>query len=689
MKRLRARLDSLSLPAWAFPIVLLGLVVLSYGLLANRLGLYWDDWSKTLVNRLYGLSGYWGYYAEDRPLSGWTHIFFLSLFGDKPLYWHLLTLALRWGTAVSIWLALKWLWPASPMRAAFTSALFAVYPVFTQQAMAVTFHQQWLQYLFCFLSMAAMMAAHRHPRRFWPLTILSLALMALELTITEYFIGLELLRPLLWWFLSGEEKRTIKHRTVWTAARSAPYIVLAVAYVIFRLFFIPLTGEDPYRADTLYAFMAAPLETLQKMAGIVWRDSLQMFATHWYETLRPELFPESMQPFQRISWLLAVAAMAGTLVYFLIMKADEPQPDGSNRSTVGQALLLGVLAAGLGALPAWITGRQVIFDYHSNRYAMPAMFGLSLATVTLNEWLSGRRVQRSAALALMIGLAVGFNLRLTNDFRWQQTEQSRFYWQLFWRMPALQPGTPILMEKDPFPNQGLFSTSAAVNLLYPQPPNHKGLAYWVYALGRRYTPNTLPDPLQLTLYTQFRTLIFEGASPGVLVYYNPQQAACLWVLGPEDKGDPAVPLLLNDALGLGDLKRILPGPVSTGYPDPVLFGAEPTRYWCAYYQKAALAAQLGDWQAVVDLGDQAAALGMDPEDVRSNSPHEWRPFLEGYARAGRWSEALEITYQSAAKDKRYGPWLCSIWREFGQEFPEVAGLDPAREDVFSKLQCSK
>ena len=48
IKKYFRSLRSISFPAWSVPLVLLVLCVLAFGILINRLGLYWDDWAKLL-----------------------------------------------------------------------------------------------------------------------------------------------------------------------------------------------------------------------------------------------------------------------------------------------------------------------------------------------------------------------------------------------------------------------------------------------------------------------------------------------------------------------------------------------------------------------------------------------------------------------------------------------------------------
>src|SRR5512146_2168695 len=95
----------------AVPVFLLLIAVLSFGLLIPWLGFYWDDWAKILVARLWGLRAYFGYYAEDRPVSAWTHILFTPLLGMSPLAWQIFALLLRWLGAWGMAWSMNVLWP--------------------------------------------------------------------------------------------------------------------------------------------------------------------------------------------------------------------------------------------------------------------------------------------------------------------------------------------------------------------------------------------------------------------------------------------------------------------------------------------------------------------------------------------------------------------------------------------------
>ncbi|MHC1783015.1 MAG: hypothetical protein AB9891_09720 [Anaerolineaceae bacterium] len=669
------------------PAALLVLCLAAFGLLVPTLGFYWDDWAKILVDRLFGPAGYWQYYAGDRPLSAWTHVLLTPLLGHNPLGWQIFTPLMRWLSAVGVWWSLSNLWPQARRTAAAAALVFAVYPLFAQQPIALTFHQQWMQFALYLFSLGAMTMAWRKPRQAILWTILSLAAIALELSITEYFAPLELLRPLVLWFLVSEKNldRAKKWKTFFI--QWLPFLLLAGFYVVWRLFLMKLPGEDPYRAETLYSFLASPLATLVSLLKTMLVDLIQMLFSSWRDVFDLNL-GASLPPFTMAALVVAVLTSILSAFYLSRLETDPASETRSAKPWLGQALLLACTAILLGPVPAWITGRQVVFDFHSDRYALPALFGLSLLLAASIEWLSRGRRQQAVLAAVLIGISVLFHLRNANEYRWVWNSQMDLAWQLAWRSPQIEAPTAILSENELIPNQGLFSTSASLNLLYPQPEGAEKLAYWAYTLRPRYAAGA-PQPLSLSYSTTFRTLTFSASSPNTLLIHNdPSRGNCLWVLSEEDAGNPYLPALVKEFLPASNLERIISRRNAPGYPPEEFFGAEPAHDWCYYYQKVSLAGQFADWAEAASLADQAMSLGYTPLASGSNSPQEWLPFITAYARSGRLDEALNLTRQSYEQDPKYSQRLCRLWADLEKTSPEMEGFGESRNEVNGRLNCA-
>jgi hypothetical protein len=488
-----------------------------------------------------------------------------------------------------------------------------------------------------------------------------------------------MVRAVALWFLFDSANRaevapapqTLGRRLAQTLRAWAPYLLFTVGFMVWRLFFLKLPNADPYKANTLYEFFQSPLETLHRTAWVALVDELQILFNSWTALLKIELV--NTPPFADIAVTVGLAAALGVTVFLLLYQRKPAADQNSGAQTAGaqgadderrwlrQAFILGLAAVLLGPVPAWITGRQVVFDFHSDRYAMPAMFGAALLFAVLIHWLAQKPVQRALLTGALVLVAVGLHLRVANDYRWIWTSQQRFFWQLSWRAPMITPDTALFFEEEPFPNQGLFSTSAALNLMYPQPEGQKNLAYWVYTLRPRY--NHAPDSYEIKVQTTFRTLHFEGKTPNSLLLYNdPTYSDCVWVLSDRDVDNPYISDLTRAFLKISNLQRIEPQAPQPGYPPTDMIGKEPSHTsWCYYFEKADLARQQGDWAAVSDLADQAQAQGYRPNKSGSNSPYEWLPFIEGLGRTGRWDDALTLTQQSFQRDRNYQDMLCKLW----------------------------
>jgi hypothetical protein len=644
----------------ALPVVLIGLAVVSFGLLITGLGFYWDDWPQLLTARLHGVWSYWAYFASDRPLSAWTHILFEPILGINPLHWQVFTLCLRVLTACAMAWALCCLWPKARRQVVFASLLFFVYPAFTQQSDAVAYHQHWFQYLLFFISIGAMVQSIRRPKQFWQWTGLSLVTLALHLTITEFFTGAELARPLIIWFLVSAQEKSFRRRLGQTLRRYAPYLLILAIYVVWRLVIWKAPDGDPHPASLITAFMADPITTIKTLAVTVYHDMAYILLRSWKGPFSLAI-PKPGQRTMLVSWIVAIIAAAGSFI-FMARLDDKDREDPSGKNWIWQALLLGGLVTLLGPAPIWIAGSQVVDpEFHADRFALVSMFGAALLFVALIELIGRKQLYKAAILAVLIGLCAGFHFRTSNDYRWMWTYQTRFYWQLAWRAPDIRPQTAIVAEKDFLPNQDLFAVTGAINMLYPPAPQVKGLPYWVYTLRPRYT-KSLPDANKMAFATVHRTYSFSTMAKGntVLVQFDASANHCVWVLDQADKYNPDINDLLKEAIQLTDQNLISAQPVS-GYPPTDAFGKEPTHDWCYYFEKADLAAQSAGWSEVTSLGDKVQALGYSMANPDTDEPREWMPFVEGYLVTGNLPLAQQISTQILSRRPDYREMLCNTW----------------------------
>jgi hypothetical protein len=548
---MRSKIGMLTIPAG-----LVLVLALTFGPLISQLGFYWDDWPVILTGRLLGAEGFIQFYQHDRPISAWTYIVTFPILGSTPLHWQVFTLALRAAAAVMMWATLANLWPRQRAQTATAAFLFAIYPVFIQQPIAVAYSQHWICYLLYFSSLATMVLAWRNPRWFWPLTLLAAAMSQLQLLTMEYFAGLELLRPVLLWVLASETGRYWKDRLRSVLLAWLPYLIVLAGFVIWRLFFLEFPGEEANDPVLLRQLLTSPVSAGLRLLESALQDTLFMMFSAWARAVEPASI-QLLDRFNLFSW--GFGALIGLFAAWFLHRFAQNGPTLPNESALWwrHACIIGLVAVLFGSLPAWLTDRQIISGRYSDRFGLAGMFGAALLMAGLLEGLIAKKLHRLALIGVLIASAAGMHLRIANDFQWSWILQNRFYWQLNWRAPSVQPGTAFYSEGELFQYVGLYSTSSGLNLLYPPSADKNQLPFWFFSLGREFGHMMPEFSGGMPLDVHFRNYQFQGNSHDGLTIHYTTEHDCLEILGPEDANAPGIPPLTAIALQYSDLKRII------------------------------------------------------------------------------------------------------------------------------------
>ncbi|MGB8253112.1 MAG: hypothetical protein WCF08_07830, partial [Anaerolineaceae bacterium] len=173
---------------------------------------------------MFGPQGYISYASNHRPFSAWVFILTTPILGESPLGYHVLSLILRWAGAVGVWWTLKQLWPSAVKQVTWVALLFAIYPGFRELPIASVFNVHLICLMLTFLSFGGMLWAVRHPKRFWLATILSLMASAISIFTMEYFITLEILRPVFLWMVLKDATDGHKGNIKKSIILSLPYM---------------------------------------------------------------------------------------------------------------------------------------------------------------------------------------------------------------------------------------------------------------------------------------------------------------------------------------------------------------------------------------------------------------------------------------------------------------------------------
>jgi hypothetical protein len=110
---------------------------------------------------------------------------------------------------------------------------------------------------------------------------------------------------------------------------------------------------------------------------------------------------------------------------------------------------------------------------------------------------------------------------------------------------------------------------------------------------------------------------------------------------------------------------------------------EPPHTWCYYYEKAELARQLGDWETVAAIGDQARAQGYAPGDAL-----EWLPFIEAYVLTADYETAREISMLAYQDDSRPRKGLCHTWQRIRVNGQGTVDMENLASEMLKKFACA-
>ncbi len=698
LSKIRSIAQSFFFPSWSIPLALLALTLLAYGLRAFSLGFFWDDWPYLWYFHRFGPAGIIAAFTQDRPFLSLIYNATLSLLGNSTQNWQMFALLARWLCSLGLWWALTLTWPRHPHKTAWVAFLFAIYPGFTQQWISVIYGQAFLLYALVFFSIGITLwlARRRASLPIWKLligTLLALSLSAFTMFSTEYFFGLELLRPILLWLVlaappaaAGPRLKVLRRRLTRTAAWWGPYLGLMILFVIWRGLIHTFPSAE---LTTLEGISRSPLGAVQSLLLTILEDLLEATLVAWGQPLQLAGLIESAGAFAGLR-LLAVIAGTGLLaaVYLTRLTPKAPPVDRLDQARprwAWQAIAVGLVALAVAGWPFWITGLPMRMGFPQDRYTLPLVPGVALLLAGLIDLLGGKDgfnadVPRKAILlGIIVGLAAGFHNSQALQYRQDWQKARDFFWQLTWRAPGVDTGTLFLTEKLPFKYFEDDSLTGPLNWTYDPGGDTTRMGYLLYDLHvRQYSlPGLQPG---LPVKKDFRATLFEGTTSQVLVV-DYQPPGCVRVLDPVYDADLYnFPELLQRAIPLSNPAQWIRDASPAAVP-PEIFPTEPKHRWCYFYEKAELARQEQDWEAIYWLTQESIKSGYRPED-----PAEYLPFIEGHLRLWLQDDAFQLTEAAYEGSWKLRPALCAAWTRAARSGIDIS--ESYRVKLKEIVQCT-
>ncbi len=640
--------------------ILLIAAILAYGLLIPQLGFYWDDLPMSWIRYQLGLEAMTKYFSTNRPVWALLYQVTTRILPHDPLYWQVFALFWRWLGAVTLWASVRTLWPQREKFALTLSLLFLLYPGFNQQWGSYLYSHFFIVLFFFLFSFLLMLRGR---------TIPAMIFSALNLWMMEYFFVLELIRPfIIWTSLQGESlapnKRFARTLKLWT-----PYLAVFVLAVLSRVF---IFNNQVYGFSIKDQLVEAPVETITLLLQNIFMSLWTVTAAAWALVFQ---LPNPSMDGPRITLIYSVVVLTVAGLVMFGWRGQAQAEERSGRDTLW-VIALGVVMLLLGGPPFWLTNVPVSLGFPANRATLSFLLGVSFIFAGLLEFIPSK-IKYAIAVAF-VALAAGRQFLWANEFRRDWVYQKNLFWQMTWRAPGLEKNTMVLLNED-LEYYADNSLGAALNWVYA-PDNHTDVIDYVlfYPTNRTYLSLNLDEPVKY----DYLAGMFEGnTSQTVVFYYSPPR--CLRLLDPEiDIENRLIPddSLLRDAASLSSTAPILSKPTARM---PEVYGPEPAHGWCYFFQKADLARQMGDWETITRLGDDAFALNDYPND-----PLERFVFIEGYAHTADWEKAVELSQNSYMVSKKYvGPLLCKLWDRIGRETESTSQQNTALDKIRSEFEC--
>ena len=669
------------------PWIILTACVLAYGIMIPWLGLYSDDWIYLTSFHKFGVEGLTRYFSTNRPVWGLIYQLTFPLLGTTPWHWHVFGLFWHLAASISLWWLLTLIWPIQKNPAFWAGLLFAVYPGFVLQPISITFGHIFLVYTAFFLSMCFLILAYQRPKKYWLFTFLALSTSAINLLCMEYFLLLHLLQPVVLWLVFQQKTPQFRQRFILVIKTWWPYFVLFIGNLLWRTVFFKYQTNN-------YQYLF--LDRLKNGAGPAFIHLIKTMLKDWWNTSVAAWFNAYKMPFNlhgyNIDFVYLLISLTASLFFFFSIynfsQRSQRKPEDKRSSL--QMLALGALALVIAGGPFWLTELNVSQLGFRSRFSLPFIFGAVLVLSGILQLIRKPRWVVTAFLAVTIGLSIGYQVQVQNDFRREWIVQKNLLWQLAWRMPVLEPGTTIFISEMPASHHISHSIfSSMIDWNFKPDPSSRQMDYAVYYPGelvKNIGINLRPEtPFQID---HLGAVFIGNTSKSITISFFRDDiliSNCAHLMSPlMDGNNPHLTLVEKQVALFSDPGLITAKNVfDSNQLFPEIFGREPEPTHCYYFEKADLAYQLEDWQLAIDIYHQSLSLGelnwIDTELV---------PIIGSYAHIGEWEKAYSYSITMASRS--YYPLssvICGLWRSLDADTPDGFQKQESLKAISDQFEC--
>jgi hypothetical protein len=674
---------------WSPIIPIFVVLVCARGLRVWSLGVYWDDWRILVRGVQEGSAGIFAYMAGERILMGASHALLFALFGPNTLAWHVTNVALEFFIALLIYKLLKRLLPGSSLLPVFATCLFIAYPL-----SVIRMHM-----INVYINVAILLAGLSLYLTSYPLgrpadfsskktrvlaTVLAAFFIPFYLLSYEMPAGLEVVRLYILWMIGSRTLAATaswRERAILTVKAYLPYMAGLAVFVAVRIFLYTEIAKS-LNAPLRYAFGPESL-ALPVLNTSAWHPGPFKFIHLFFHTLiAPWLNAVTVlanNPYQSLNmrysgwtwtfaWFLAIATASFILWYGrnagrqresqrgLSDSVDNPGEWAAARSVRLLFFSVVALAAALG--PIWIHPlHNLLYFNNDSRHgymatAVAAVVWLAVAGY-LTRIVFGPATRRAAftlVAAVVIGLGVGYNAMLTDDWieEWRRTQAT--WRQVLVLVPNIKEGSVIILSRpdefkahsEPLRHRDVYEPA---QLFY-------GITYGkiLGSPATRLNPFGRPHSVVPWLGTgEWQRKMSAGPldPEGVMVDRDrililDESEGCVKVLdGKRSVQDVSSPLL--NAIGHFSNLDVIQPPSEKNISMRRRLLGEPARLtWCDYYVRASRLQHEKEWRKSAALYRQMHLTEERRRHFVPINPVEWLPFIAALNHMERYDLAEEM-----------------------------------------------
>jgi hypothetical protein len=680
MKKLQSSYQTLTFTEKSAPLAFLVACILGFGLLLPTLGFYMDDWPYVFYAFNKGIPSLREMLLYDsRPNAAWLYMLGFHLLGFKPIGWHITALLMRWVTVVLMWMVIRSIWPNRKNETIQIALLFAVYPFFMLQPFAVGSLHHWFGFMTFNLSILLMIWAVQSKKYRVILILLSMGLETAHLFTSEYFSGLELIRPVILWILIARVEPTFSKRVGRVILNWLPYLAILGVYAFWRVAIFQNPPEVARNTPVLlYQLASEPVQAIGKLLGMSIKDAYSVLTIGWQKATDVDLLNfSSVFP----QFRLAISGLTFLLAYTYLSKLM-PNPVNNKDDWYTGSKVLALAGIMISGLPVWLIGRSITESKNlisASRFGIPTMFGAALLIFILVDSILSENRKKIIAMSLLLALAVNFHLANTKEFQYSWEKQHRLAQQLIWRAPQITPGTAIFTDEEILGMMGDYAVSFSINTTYQPDKIEHTPPYWYFPFY--YTYPNIGDLLQgEPLEYDKLTMSFKGNSKQMLLLsFNPEMNRCLWILQPQDTNLRLVSDDMRQLSAGSNINLIKPG--SATLPE-IIYGKQKEKGWCYFFEKADLARQYQQWDEIGQLWKEAQSAG-----EQADNGFEYIPFIEGYGHLEDWGQVKLLTHTANKITAGLEPSLCTALDRIMAGTPASQERDNTIRELKNDIKC--